>query len=54
LGDITSLKVRKATRDRLARLGGKSETYDEIINRVLNDYEKGLKPRHGIKRGHPA
>jgi hypothetical protein len=40
LGEITSLKVRKATRDRLAKLGNKTETFDDIINRLMNFYAK--------------
>ena len=40
MGDITSLKVRKATRDRLAKIGNKAETFDDIINRLMNFYEK--------------
>jgi len=40
LGDITSLKVRKATRDRLAKLGNKTETYDDLLNRLMDSYSK--------------
>lgn len=40
MGDITSLKVRKATRDRLARLGNKTETYDDILNRLMDSHSK--------------
>jgi len=40
LGDITSLKVRKATRDRLGKLGNKTETYDAILNRLVDSYKK--------------
>jgi hypothetical protein len=40
LGHITSLKVRKATRDRLAKLGNKTETYDDLLNRLMNSYSK--------------
>lgn len=38
MGDITSLKVRKATRDRLGKLGKKTETYDDILNRLIRFY----------------
>jgi len=44
LDDVTSLKVRKTTRDHLARLGSKSETFDDIINRLIGFYEKNNKP----------
>jgi len=37
LGDITSLKVREVTRDRFAKLGNKSETFDQIINRLIDE-----------------
>jgi len=47
LGDITSLKVRKATRDRLAKLGNKSETFDQIINRLIEFYERHRKGKSG-------
>jgi hypothetical protein len=40
LGDITSLKVRKATRDRLAKVGNKAETFDDVINRLLDFYQR--------------
>jgi hypothetical protein len=45
LGDITSLKIRKATRDRLAKFGNKTETFDQIINRLVDFYEKHRKRR---------
>ena len=40
MDDVTSLKVRKATRDHLAKVGNKSETFDAIINRLIEFYEK--------------
>jgi hypothetical protein len=47
LGDITSLKVRKATRDRLGKLGNKTETYDDVLNRLIDFYlSSGTKKRH--------
>jgi hypothetical protein len=33
---ITTIQLRKATRDRLAQLGRKGETYDAILNRLLD------------------
>lgn len=32
---ITSIPMKKETRDRLKRYGYKDETYDELINRIL-------------------
>ena len=34
--ELTSIKVRKETRDVLKSVGKKGETYDEIINRLLD------------------
>ena len=47
MGDITSLKVRKATRDRLAKLGNKTETFDDIINRLIALYLKYQQTQKG-------
>ncbi|MCK4477801.1 hypothetical protein KAU88_04660 [Candidatus Bathyarchaeota archaeon] len=33
---LTSIKIRKETRDALKSVGKKSETYDDIINRLLD------------------
>ncbi len=35
--DITVIRVRKTTRDRLAELGKKKETYDDIICRLIEN-----------------
>ena len=40
MGEITTVKVTKRTRDRLAELGNKKETYDEIINRLIEFYKQ--------------
>jgi hypothetical protein len=48
LGDITTVKVQKKTRDRLTKLGNKSETFDDIINRLVNFYEKNGKQLRGV------
>jgi len=40
MSEITTLKVTKATRDRLKALGRKGETYDEIINRLADFWVK--------------
>lgn len=34
------MKVQKKTRDRLAEFGNKSETFDDVINRLMDFYEK--------------
>jgi hypothetical protein len=51
LGDITSLKIRKATRDRLGKLGNKTETYDDVLNRLIDFYlSSGAKKPHSRSR----
>jgi len=40
LSDVTTIRITKATRERLAAEGKKRETYDQIINRVLDFCEK--------------
>jgi len=36
--DITTVKLQKKTRDRLALVGNKTETYDDIINKLIDSY----------------
>lgn len=33
---ITTIPLRKATRDRLKGLGSKGDTYDDILNRLID------------------
>jgi hypothetical protein len=33
--DLTTIQLSKETRDKLAEMGKKGETYDEIINRLI-------------------
>jgi hypothetical protein len=42
----TSLNVQMSTRDRLMEIGKKSESYDDIILRLLDFYEK----RNNLKK----
>ena len=35
----TTIKLRSETRDRLKILGSKDQTYDEIVNQVLDQNE---------------
>ena len=37
---ITSIRVKKSTRDRLAALGGKDDSFDTIINKLLDSIEE--------------
>lgn len=34
----TRIRVRKSTTEKLKRLGNKGETYDDIINRLVEAY----------------
>lgn len=49
LGDVTTIKIRKETRNRLAELGSKRETYDQILNHIIEFYEKHNKEK-GVRK----
>ena len=51
--EITTIPLRKATRDRLKGMGGKGETYDAILNRLL-DSQAPSPPRRPAGREAPA
>jgi hypothetical protein len=34
--ELTSIKIKKSTRDELKGIGKKGETYDDIVNRLLD------------------
>ena len=36
----TTIAIFTSTRDRLASIGKKKETYDQIINNLLDEHEK--------------
>jgi len=38
MGEVTTVKLTKDTKERLAQLGGKDETYDQIIQRLIKFY----------------
>jgi len=38
MGEITTIPIRKVTRDKLRSLGRKGETYDELVNRLIAVY----------------
>jgi len=40
LDDVTTIKITRKTRSRLADIGRKNETYDIIINRLIDFYKK--------------
>ena len=37
MSDSTTLAIKKTTRDRLRELGTKGETWDELINRLIDE-----------------
>lgn len=39
MGQITTIPLGKATRDRLRGLGRKGETYDALLHRLMDHYE---------------
>ena len=47
MGDITTLKVLKKTRDRLVNFGKKAETYDDILTKLMDFWER----KHGKSGG---
>lgn len=46
--DVTTIRVARKTRDRLARHGSFGQTIDEVVNRVLDTVEE----QHWIARQH--
>lgn len=40
MGEITTVKVTKKTREKLAEIGSKEETYEDIIRRLIQFYLK--------------
>lgn len=36
----TTIPISKKTRDRLIKYGGKGETWNELINKILNELDK--------------
>lgn len=38
MSEVTTIKVRKETREALKELGRKGETYDHIINKTIDAY----------------
>ena len=52
--DITVIQLRTATRERLKEIGKKGESYDAIINRILDDRNiSGARSSHDWSREYP-
>ena len=45
--ELTSIKIKKETRDVLKSVGKKGETYDDIINRLLDRVLRRKKGKPG-------
>ena len=41
--DLTTISIRKSTRQRLAERGQKLDSYDDIINRLIDTIEDQMK-----------
>jgi len=37
--DLTTISLKKGTRDRLKKYGAKGESWDELVNRILDEKE---------------
>ena len=42
---LTTIKIQTETRDKLADLGKKSESYDTILNRLIDFYREHSKEK---------
>jgi hypothetical protein len=40
MGEITTVKLSKKTRDRLGELGSKKETYEDMIQHLIEFYKE--------------
>lgn len=40
MGDLTTIPLTKPTRDRLRGVGRKGESYDALINRLIDVYQE--------------
>lgn len=38
--ESTTIKVRKVTRDRICKLGNMNDSFDEVLNKLVDNYEK--------------
>lgn len=42
LGKVRTIQVKDETKHRLERLGRKGDTYDDVIRKLLNNYDRTL------------
>jgi hypothetical protein len=38
MSNITTLSLKKQTKDRLDRIGAKNDSYDDVLNKVIDGY----------------
>ena len=43
LEDVTTIQIKRKTRDKLDKYGTRHESYDDIINKILNELESKRK-----------
>lgn len=41
--ELTTITLKKKTRDQFRKVGNKGESWDDLINRVLDEHEKNIK-----------
>lgn len=44
MSKITTIQVRDETKHKLDRLGRKGDTYDDVIRKLINKYNRDLMP----------
>ena len=40
MGDLTTIPLKKETRDRLRGMGRKGESYDALLHRLMDSYDE--------------
>ena len=50
MGELTTIPLFKSTREKLKALGTKGETYDQIINKIIEriDYEEFMERQYSL------
>ena len=48
MNEITSLRVSRETRNRLAEIGSKDESFDQIIQRLISFYKRNTKRKASV------
>ena len=50
MAEITTVKVTRKTRDKLAELGKKNETYEDIIERLIEFYTNSIPVKNSRRK----